>query len=370
MKNILITGGLGFLGSHLAETLSKRHKVIAVDNLSKRVHPFKSFVYKPRNITILEKDINNAAILREILPKIDVIYHFASHQDHLKDYSKFIDNNVKSTSLIFEILNSLKNRRLSQFILASSQSIYGNGYIKHNKKKILAERKLINLKKRKWNVISSNEKYVAHKETDKPNPTNFYGLSKYFQEIIVKKCSRDLNINYTILRYSIVQGSRQSFFNPYSGLCRNLISAYCKNERPVIFEDGNSIRDFVNIEDVTKINNKILNNEMSFNETFNIGGGKGYNLNDFNEIVKKTLNTNIEPIVNRYFRVNDPRYTVSNIDKAYKYLNWKPKNDVMVSIKDYINWTYEKKRYLKFSKNGLNNMLKQGAVIDCYKSSI
>ena len=370
MKNILITGGLGFLGSHLAEKLSKKNKVIALDNLSKRVHPFRKFIYRPKNIIFIESNVNNIKMLQEILPKVDVIYHFASHQDHLKDYSQFIDNNVKSTSLIFEILNSLKNRRLKQFILASSQSVYGNGYVKYKDKKYLANRKISKLKMKKWHIVNSKEKFVAHNESDEPKPINFYGLSKYFQEKIVKQCSNELNIHYTILRYSIVQGSRQSFFNPYSGLCRNLISAYIKKEVPVIFEDGNSIRDFVNINDVTQANSIILNNRKSFNEIFNIGGGKGYNLNFFNEIIREKLNTKIEPNINRYFRVNDPRYTVSNISKARKYLNWKPKNDIKISIEDYIKWTYKKKKYLKYSKNGLRKMISQGAVIDCNQSTI
>ena len=81
-------------------------------------------------------------------------------------------------------------------------------------------------------------------------------------------------MNYTILRYSIVQGARQSFFNTYSGLCRNLISSYLKNERPIIFEDGLSSRDFVNIDDVTRANLKVLNNKSAYGQIFNIGGGK------------------------------------------------------------------------------------------------
>lgn len=365
MKNILITGGLGFIGSHLSEALVKSNNVYVIDNLSKRVHPYKSFVYKPRKIKFIESNINNSNLLKELLPKIDIIYHFASHQDHLKDYSKFIENNVKSTSLIFEILNDLKSKRLKQFILASSQSVYGNGYVKLNNKNYEATRILKNLKNKIWYAIDEKEKYIRHKETDIPRPINIYGLSKQFQEDIVKQCARDLDINYTILRYSIVQGARQSFFNSYSGLCRNLITSYIKEESPIIFEDGNSIRDFINIKDVTKANCLILNNIKAYNEIFNIGGGKGHKLLSFNKIVEKELNTKINPIVNRYFRINDPRYTVSNIDKMNKYFKWKPMNDINLSIKQYIDWVYKHKRFLKLSKNSLGTMVKQGSVIDC-----
>ena len=362
---ILITGGLGFIGSHLGDFLSKKYEVTIVDKLSKRVHPYEEFVYKPKNCRIIKKDINDKSFLKKILPNYDYIYHLASHQDHLKDYSMFINENVSSTSLIFEVLNELKNLKLKQFILASSQSVYGDGQYTFKKKKYSGNRKLENLVKKKWSVKHKSEKFIKHREKDNLIPINFYGLSKVFQEEIVKQCSKELGIKYTIMRYSIVQGPRQSFFNSYSGLCRNLISSYIKGEKPVIFEDGLSTRDFINIHDVINANQKVLNNKKAYNETFNIGGGKIYSLVEFDKIVRKKLNVNIKPIINRYFRVNDPRNTISNIEKAKKILNWQPKKDVDESISAYIEWVLKSKKALKFSKNGLDNMIKDGSVIDC-----
>lgn len=370
MKNILISGGLGFIGSHLCDKLSKKNNVYVIDNLSRRVHPFRNLIYKPKRVKFIESDINNVSTLKDILNDIDFFYHFASHQDHLKDYSKFVDNNVRTTSLIFEILNDLKSKRLKQFILASSQSVYGDGVVLLKGKKILAKRSHINLKKKKWLVKDSGERFISHEESNSLSPTNFYGLSKLFQEKVVKQCAKDLDINYTIMRYSIVQGSRQSFFNSYSGLCRNLISSYLRNERPVIFEDGNSIRDFVNILDVTRANSLILNNSKAFNQTFNVGGGKSFSLLDFDKIVRKKLKTKIYPITNRYFRINDPRYNVSNIKKIKNTLNWQPNNGIEISIRDYISWIKKYEQYLTYSKSGIKKMIKQGVVIDCNKSTI
>lgn len=366
-QNVLITGGAGFIGSHLADVLVKKYNVIIIDNLNKRVHPIKKIVYIPKGVTFYQKDINDPKLLLKILPKIDFIYHLASHQDHLHDYSKFIDNNVYSTSLIFEILATLKKKRLKQFILASSQSVYGNGYILSKGKKYKAKRKISNLKKKLWHIKSKNEKFIPHKETDPTEPIGFYGLSKLFQENIVKQCCNDHGINFTILRYSIVQGARQSFFNSYSGLCRNLITSYIIGRKPIIFEDGNSIRDFVNIDDVTKANCMILNNQNAFNQIFNIGGGIKYSLIEFNESVKSALKINdIKPIINKSFRLNDPRYTVSNINKIKKLINWIPTNKIDYSINDYIKWLNNKMKYLKYNNNSLKIMKKVGSVIDCY----
>ena len=338
MKKILITGGLGFIGSHLADQLSKKNDVSIIDKLSKRVHPYKKFIYKPKKCKIIIDDIKKNKILEKNLHNFEYIYHFASHQDHQKDYSKFIQDNVNTTAIIFEILKKNKKNNLKQFILASSQSVYGEGRYKFNNNVYRGKREFKDLKKKKWFVKNSSEKFISHIETDPINPINFYGLSKLFQEQIVKQCSKELGVNYTILRYSIVQGARQSFFNTYSGLCRNLISSYLKNERPIIFEDGLSSRDFVNINDVTRANIKVINNKSAYDQVFNIGGGKKYTLIEFDNIVRSKLKTDLLPIVNQYFRVNDPRDTVSNINKAKRILNWYPVNKIEKSIDSYIEW--------------------------------
>lgn len=365
MKKILITGGLGFIGSHLADYLSQKNEVTIIDKLSKRVHPYKKFIYKPKNCKIIIKDLNDKNSLKRILNEFEYIYHFASHQDHQKDYSDFIKDNVATTSLIFEILKGYKKNNLKQFVLASSQSVYGEGYYNFKGESFIGKREIKNLRNKKWFIRNSNEKFISHKESDKLKPINFYGLSKYFQEQIVRQCSRELNVNFTILRYSIVQGARQSFFNTYSGLCRNLISSYLKNERPMIFEDGLSTRDFVNIDDVTKANIKILNNKSALNQTFNIGGKKSYSLLEFDRIVRNKLKTKIKPIKNKFFRANDPRDTVSNINKAKRLIGWAPDHDIDVSIESYINWVLDNKELLKLIKSGLINMIQDGSVIDC-----
>ena len=110
----------------------------------------------------------------------------------------------------------------------------------------------------------------------------------------------------------------------------------------------------------------ILNNQNAFNQIFNIGGGKNYSLIDFNERVKTALNIhNIKPIINKSFRLNDPRYTVSNISKINKLIKWKPKKQIDSSINEYINWINNKLKYLKYADDSLKVMKKTGTVIDC-----
>ena len=309
--------------------------------------------------------MNNRKLLEKIIHKFDFIYHFASHQDHQKDYSSFINDNVHTTSLIFETLKNKKNIKLKQFILASSQAVYGEGFYKYKNKLYKGKREYHNLKNKRWYVKNHSEKFLNHKENNSTLPINFYGLSKLFQEQIVKQCSSELSVDYTILRYSIVQGARQSFFNTYSGLCRNLISTYLKNERPIIFEDGYSTRDFVNIGDVTKANKLVLNSKKAFNQIFNSGGGKSLSLNKFDELVRNKLDTQLKPIVGKYFRVNDPRDTVSDIKKAKKLLNWVPRKSAEKSIEEYVEWVLKNKKALKFSKNDFSEMIKNGSAIDC-----
>ena len=364
---ILITGGLGFLGSHLAEELiNLGHKVIIIDKLDPKVHPFEKYVYKPKKAKIFINDINFMSNLDSCLNNVEIIYHFAAHQDYENNFTSFIDDSLRSTSHIFESYKKTKNKKLKKIILASSQSIYGEGfYLNKKKEKIAIEpRSFSDLKKRNWNSNQKN-KIIKHKE-DNINPINFYGWSKKAQEDLVKYFSNLFNIKYTIFRYSIVQGERQSFFNTYSGLCRNLIAKYLSGNIPILFEDGESIRDFVNIKDVTKINIIALNNRKSNNEIFNVGGGKVFSVKYFDNLVRKILKTNLKPNINNYFRYGDVRHTVSDITKAKKLLGWEPKNDLEISIRSYLHWLLktQKKPFELYVKKNFNN-IKSSSVYDC-----
>ncbi|MCJ7812097.1 NAD-dependent epimerase/dehydratase family protein [bacterium] len=169
---------------------------------------------------------------------------------------------------------------------------------------------------------------------DKINPNNQYALSKYSQEQIAFNLGRRYGIPSVALRYSIVQGPRQSFYNAYSGanriFCLNLIL----NKAPTIYEDGQQIRDFINIEDVVNANLLVLESDEADNQVFNVGGGKAYTVLEFYDIVRFVFGKHIEPNIPGEYRYGDTRHIFSDISK-FKSLGWKPVHSPEKSVRDY-----------------------------------
>ena len=176
------------------------------------------------------------------------------------------------------------------------------------------------------------------------SPPNAYAMAKQSQEIQAITFGRRYNIPSVALRYSIVQGPRQSFYNAYSGACRIFSLHYYFGKAPTIYEDGKQCRDFVNIHDVVKANILALNDERMVFEVYNIGGGKAYTVFDFSEIVRREIQNYHKselPVASRpgLYRFGDTRNACSDISKLLS-LGWKPVHTPVDSVKEYVEWLY------------------------------
>jgi dTDP-L-rhamnose 4-epimerase len=170
------------------------------------------------------------------------------------------------------------------------------------------------------------------------NPPNAYAISKYSQELMTIRFGRRYDIPSVALRYSIVQGARQSFYNAYSGANRIFNLHYFFDKAPTIYEDGNQLRDFVNIHDVVDANILVLQNDEADYEVFCVGGGVPYSVKDFAGIVAKVhQKSRIEPLIPGEFRVGDTRNTLSDISKLKK-LGWSPKRTPVESVEEYLDY--------------------------------
>jgi len=176
------------------------------------------------------------------------------------------------------------------------------------------------------------------------NPPNAYALSKYSQEMQTVTFGKRYDIPSVALRYSIVQGSRQSFYNAYSGACRIFSLSYYFDKAPVIYEDGNQLRDFVNIHDVVDANLLVLKEERANFEVFNVGGGKAYSIKEFDRIVANVFEKeNLEPNIPSEFRFGDTRNACSDISRL-KTLGWSPRFTAEDSVIEY-------RKYLESQSN-------------------
>ena len=168
-------------------------------------------------------------------------------------------------------------------------------------------------------------------------PCNQYALSKHSQEQIAVELGRRYEIPSVVMRYSIVQGPRQSLYNAYSGAMRIFTLSLMMDRPPTIFEDGRQVRDYVNIADVLAANVLVLEHAGADGQVFNVGGGAAWTVSDFYDAMQAVVGKRLDPIIGRYYRFGDTRHIFSDT-RHLKSLGWRPRNSIYTSIADY--WRY------------------------------
>ena len=169
------------------------------------------------------------------------------------------------------------------------------------------------------------------------NPQNAYGMSKLSQEMVAVNLGRRYGIPTVALRYSIVQGPRQSIFNAYSGACRIFCLSYLQGIAPTLYEDGAAIRDYVNIDDVVDANVLVLQDDRAAGQVFNVGGGAAVTTREFSDIVMRQYGSGQPGVVTGEYRFGDTRHILSDIS-ALRALGWEPRRKPAESVAAYAKW--------------------------------
>ena len=318
MTRILVTGGAGYIGSHIVEQLIKnKKKVIILDNL---VTGYKKLINKKANF--IKADIRKKSQIIKIIKdnNITSIIHLAAYlnvSEAEKNKKKYFRNNIVGTK---NLLEACKNANVKNIIFSSSCSIYGN-------------------------VKGSVD------ENRKPNPQGYYAYTKYKGEELIKKFSLKYKFKYGILRYFNVAGASSSgkigeIEKTHGHLIKNLsIESLKKKPKIKVFgnnyktKDGTCIRDYIHVSDLADIHIKGLNYLNSYNKSFilNCGYGKGYSVQQIVDIFKKIRNGVKTQYLER--RPGDIAHVYANTKKFKKILRWKPKyNDIKLIIKSAIRW--------------------------------
>jgi dTDP-L-rhamnose 4-epimerase len=338
---VLITGGAGFIGSHTADRLLKQgYEVRVLDSLQKPIHNAIP-EYLDERIEFIAGSATDVRALTEALQGVDYVYHLAAFQDYLPYFSKFVDVNVSSTARIYEIIVR-DNLPIKKIIVASSQATLGEGlYLDSDGNEVLPDMRLEeDLKKGIWEPRppEGKEIYCARTPERISNPQNPYGMSKIAEEMFALQLGKRYDIPSVAMRYSIVQGSRQSFYNAYSGACRIFCLAFHQGKEPQIYEDGNQIRDFVNIHDVVDANLLVLEDDRANYEMFNVGGGAPITVKHFAETVADVFGVkDYNPKPCGKYRFGDTRHIWSDISKL-ESLGWKPTRTIYDSVSEYKEW--------------------------------
>jgi dTDP-L-rhamnose 4-epimerase len=339
---VLVTGGAGFIGSHLVDRFLKEgFQVRVLDSLDPKVHPHGRPNDIPSGVDFIQGDVTDPITLLAALQDVEIVSHQAAYQDYMPDFSRFLHVNAVGTSLLYELIVQEK-LRVKKVIVASSQAVYGEGqYVcsVHGFSQP-APRSQEQLSLGQWGVrcpVCNQKAEPCLLQENHTNPYNQYAVSKLAEEKIALGLGWLHGIPSVALRYSITQGPRQSLFNQYSGICRIFVRRALNREPLIVYEDGLQTRDFVHIKDVVAANMHVMESDAADFQAFNVGSGKPTTVLEYANLVRKKLSSDVEINFCGEYRRGDNRNSVSKVDKL-KTLGWAPRYDLSTILDDFLAW--------------------------------
>lgn len=346
-KKVLITGGAGFIGSHLAdELLNFGYEVRALDNLSEQVHG-KNCVrpdYLNPEVELLVGDVRDKQIVQQALEGVDAVFHLAAMVgvgQSMYEIKEYTDVNNTGTAVLLE---ALSKNPVQKLVVASSMSIYGEGLYQNaaGKNIILTERPLEQLKAGQWETLGEDGKElqpVPTPESKTPCLSSVYALSKYDQERMSLIVGRAYNIPTVALRFFNVYGTRQALSNPYTGVLAIFASRFLNDNPPMIFEDGNQQRDFVHVRDVALACRLALETPEADGQVFNVGSGNNYTITEIAERLAQVVGKgHLKPQITGKYRVGDIRHCYADISLAQRILGFYPQVDFNSGLLELAEW--------------------------------
>ncbi len=352
MKNILITGGAGFIGSNLAlKLIDKGYAITVLDNLSPQIHGENPTETSPLYLSIKEKvkfilgTVTSEADWKKAIEGQDAIVHYAAETgtgQSMYEVKKYIDVNINGTALLLDLLvNTTHN--IKKVVVASSRSIYGEG--KYMSKELGAvyptQRTAEYMDQNDFEVKypgSSALTLVGTDETSKIHPSSVYGITKQNQEQMVLTVCPTIGIAGVAFRYQNVYGPGQSLKNPYTGIL-SIFSTQIKNGNGInIFEDGKETRDFVFIDDVVDATILGLEKEEANNEVFNVGTGVATDVLEVANGLIKNYGVDVPVAVSGNYRLGDIRHNYADLTKIKTLLGFEPKVTFEQGLAKFTQW--------------------------------
>jgi dTDP-L-rhamnose 4-epimerase len=349
--NILVTGGAGFIGSHLVDALvSAGHRVRVLDALVPQVHgDAERPVYLHPDAEFIRGDVCDAGALERALEGVEAVYHEAAEVgvgQSMYEMQRYVRANTFGTSVLLEHLVA-RRERIRKLVVASSMSIYGEGaYACPVHGAVYPQlRPTAQLRERRWETECErcgSELRATRTNEEKPLfPTSVYAITKQDQEQLSLVVGRAYGIPTVALRYFNVYGTRQALSNPYTGVCAIFSSRLLNGQRPVIFEDGAQARDFVHVSDIVRANLLALETDRADYMAVNVGTGRATSVGEVARLLAEGLGREADAEFVGKYREGDIRHCIADITRARELLRYEPRVTLEEGIPELLGWVRE-----------------------------
>ncbi len=343
---ILITGGAGFIGSHVADALLARgYRVRALDSLDPQVHPDSARPgYLPDDVELVVGDVRDAHAVRRALIDIDAVIHLAAKVgvgQSMYEIGDYVSVNSLGTATL---LQAVLEHPVGQIVVASSMSVYGEGlYVDGEGNPAPArERTREQLTAHDWEPrgpAGAALTPVATPETKPPSLSSIYALNKFEQERSTLLFGRAYEIPSVALRFFNVYGPHQALSNPYTGVLAIFASRLLNDKPPMIFEDGGQRRDFVSVRDVAAACSLALEHPEVGDDVLNIGSGASVTVREIARRLAEILDKeHIEPELTGECRMGDIRHCFADVAKAHDLLGFDPVVRLEDGMRELAEW--------------------------------
>jgi dTDP-L-rhamnose 4-epimerase len=347
--NVLITGGAGFIGSHLADHLLREgHVVRALDNLDPQVHADgRRPAYLDSEVQLVTGDVRDREAVRRSLVDIDAVIHFAAAVgvgQSMYEIERYTSINAIGAAVLLEEVVERRDA-IRKLLVASSMSIYGEGQYRdpRSSESGLApgQRHESQLAARRWEVLADDGADLEPEptaETKPLRPTSIYAINKRDHEEMTLAVGAAYGIPSVALRFFNVYGERQSLSNPYTGVAAIFASRLLNDRPPLVFEDGNQTRDFIDVRDIARCCSLALTSGGADGHAVNVGTGRPTSVLDVARVIADGLGKEIEPEIVNQYRAGDIRHCYADPRLAEELLGFRAEIDFESGMRDLLAW--------------------------------
>lgn len=353
---VLVTGGAGFIGSHLIpKLLLAGMKVRVLDSLAPQIHgaiPTGLDWLNQDGISFTRGSVTSREDWEKVLEGVDSIVHLAAETgtgQSMYEIARYNEVNTQATALMFDVIGKMEKKTITRVLLSSSRSVYGEGAYTCSTcadcRVYPSSRNGESLGKARWEPIcptcSSELNVVATHETDKVSPASIYAATKYAQEDLVRIGCESMNLGYVIYRLQNVYGERQSLNNPYTGLLSIFSTKIRLGSVLPLFEDGEESRDFVHVDDVSDAILRGLLIPSAPNTIINVGSGLATSVKEVASELSRAFNRDPNLMITGQFRIGDIRHNYADINRLKDLLDFEPKVSLASGLQRFASWVQE-----------------------------